>query len=975
VSAALDSAILGDLRAQVRGELRVDPLTCSLFSHDASVLAVRPIGVFSPQDEADLKTAVQFAAERRLPLHARGAGTGLAGESLGAGLILDFTRHFRTISDVGPDTVRVQPGVVLRALNDRLASEGRRFAPDPASEVACTLGGMIATNASGPRALRYGYTRAYVRDLRCVLASGQSAELGVTPLPIVPDDRVETSLAAKLAELLAANQDLIRTCYPRTQFNRLGYLLDGLTTPNGIDLAKLLVGSEGTLALVTEATLRTVPLPVERWVLFLGFASLEMAARCAPLTLSAEPSACELLDRRSLALACEADSRYEQLVTPGVQAVLLVEFEADRPGDARRAGDDLLRRMLPLRQHGLAMAQPAETAEEAAWLWRLRDLAEPLLHSVRGAGQPVAFLEDVAVPVDHLAELIFKIQDVLRQRQVTAAFLIHAGAGQVHTRPFLDLTRSEDVDKLRHVAETVHRLVLDLGGTVSTQNGTGMARTPWVPIQYGRLHQVFRAIKGLFDPLDLLNPGKIVAEAAADPLTILRRSAKPVAAPLALRLAWPEQDLAAACNRCNSCGTCRTQTAAQRMCPIFRADPHEAASPRAKANVLRDILGGALPIEHLSSDELRAVADLCVNCKMCGLECPSKVPIPKIMLEAKAQHLAEVGFRWDDWVLSRTETLAALGSHFAWLTNHLLGSRLVRWFLARLLGISPHRQLPRFAPRSFLHQARRRGWTKPPRRQGRQKVAYFVDIYANYNDPGIAEATVAVLHHHDIEVYVPPGQTGCGMAPLAYGDVETARTMARRNLNHLADLTRSGYTIVCSEPTAALMLRQDYLDLFDENDARMVATHTTELTTYLWQLYEAGELRGNLRPFEARVGHHVPCHLKALELGIHGPKLLRLIPGMTVEVLDLSCSGMAGTFGFKESAFDTSLAAGRPMLERLARADLHFGSTECSACRLQMEHAAAKTTLHPVQYLAWSYGLAPPLPKWLYGGLHGKGRG
>jgi len=394
------------------------------------------------------------------------------------------------------------------------------------------------------------------------------------------------------------------------------------------------------------------------------------------------------------------------------------------------------------------------------------------------------------------------------------------------------------------------------------------------------------------------------------------------------------------------------------MCPIFRATHAEAATPRAKANLLRHLLRPEADVRALSSNEVREVADLCVNCKMCALECPAHVKIPKLMLEAKAANVAQHGLDRTDWAFARTEAFASLGSALAPLTNVLLANRVARWLLERLFGVSRLRRLPGFAPRNFLRQAQRRGWTRKPR-SARPRVAYFVDVFANYNDPLIAEAVVAVLHHNGIEVYVPPGQVGCGMAPLAYGDVDTAREMVQHNLLILADLAREGYPILCSEPTAALMLRQDALDLLDDADARLVAGQTVELTAFLWELHQQGRLQTDFQRLDLAIGHHVPCHLKALSQPPAGPALLSLIPGLRVHTIDVNCSGMAGTFGLRASNYSLSLEAGRPMLAELARPRVLFGSTECSACRLQMEDGAGKRTLHPAQYLALAYGLLP----------------
>ncbi len=960
---ATATSLESDLRGLVRGELLLDEVQRSLYSTDASLFEIMPLGVFFPKDEEDVQVIVRYAAEHRLSLHARGAGTGLAGESLGQGLVIDFTRHFRHIHPLENDTIRVQPGVICAQLNRTLAEHGRRFAPDPASEATCTIGGMVANNASGARSMRWGYTRDHVRRLRVVGADSTCNIWGIVPLPETTVER-ELTLEPRLFRLLGLleqHRDLINLCRPQTTFNRCGYLLHDVLTPAGLEMARLFVGTEGTLGLMTEATLRTVPLPAERCVAALGFASLETAARCVPLCLPSEPAACELLDRRTLVLATEKDARYERIITPGVQALILVEYESDAWGQARRLAEKLMHQMRPLGAHGLTSVHAAASEEESEWLWQLRSMTLTTLYSMRGSECPLPFFEDIAVPPEHLTDFLHRLQTMLQRRQVTASLHLHAGAGQVHVRPFLNPRLKQNINLLRDLADEIYETVLSMGGTISTQHAVGLARRPWIEQQYGRLYPVMKEIKQLFDPMGLFNPGKILADGHGDPLEHVRRWAAPQEpVKVELQLIWPSAAMDEQANRCNGCGDCRATLDQGRMCPIYRAEPMEAASPRAKANMLRRLLSetNGLPI---GADQVRAVADLCVNCKMCQVECPSHVGIPKLMLEAKAQHVAENGLSWEEWALARTESLASLGSTFSWFTNFMLKSRSFRYLLWKLFGISRRRKLPVFASQSFIQRAARRGWTKPLHHKQGLKVAYFVDLYANYNDPEIAEATVAVLHHHGIEVYVPREQIGCGIAPLAHGDIESARRMAQRNLNHLADLARMGYTILCSEPTAALMLKQDYHDLIDDPDVGRVAESTTELTAFLGRLKGEGKLRPPVQSIPCRVGHHVPCHMKVLVPEIAAPSLLQWIPGMEVVTMDLSCSGMAGTFGFKDSFFDLSLAAGKPMLDRLRREDIHFGSTECSSCRMQMEHASGKATLHPIQYLALAYGLMPGL--------------
>jgi Fe-S oxidoreductase len=421
------------------------------------------------------------------------------------------------------------------------------------------------------------------------------------------------------------------------------------------------------------------------------------------------------------------------------------------------------------------------------------------------------------------------------------------------------------------------------------------------------------------------------------------------------------------------------------MCPIFHVTKNEAASPRAKANLLRHILSGGNG-NHLGANDVRAVADLCVNCKMCSHECPAHVNVPKLMLEAKAAHHAEHGLDRPDWITARTEAIATLGSNFALTSNTLLSNRIFRWLLERFFGVSRHRQLSEFASRSFLKRAKRRGLNRKRRapiggsrfpavafeKTWDVKAAYFVDIFPNHFDPLIAEATVAVFKHHGVDLHVPLDQKGSGMDPLSVGDVELAREMVAHNLRIFAELAREGYVIVCSEPTAALLFRQDALDLIDDSDVKLVADQTVELTAFLWQMHEKSLLRTDFQPLDLSLGHHVPCHVKALGLGIHGPELLSLIPQLKVQTIDVSCSGMAGTFGLKAKNFAASLAAGRPMLEELARPRVLFGSTECGTCRMQMEHGSGKRTLHPVQYLALAYGLMPEIGRKLRVPVGGK---
>jgi len=966
------SQLTDDLRGEFRGRLHVDAPTRTLFATDASLFQVLPHAVAVPTDEADLQLLIRYAHEQALPIIPRGAGTGLAGESLGWGIVVDLSVAFRRILDVADDRITVEAGVTLSQVNAALAARGRRFAPHPASAAICTIGGMIATNASGGNAYVHGYTRDHILGLRAIWDDGEAADL---LRPIANDASTHDEDGPRLVELrtqttalLAANRGLIQVTRPQTPFNRCGYVLHDVLGANGLDLTRLLVGTEGTLATTTRATLGTIPLPGGTASVILGFRSLTDALR-AGLTLRAAEGvvSCDLLDQRLVALARTVEGAERLVVPQSIVAVLVVTIEAASAVAAETLAQSAVERAGRVHPT-VALAGPSSGPEDLATIAQFRTAIVSGMYALGSGARPVPFIEDIAVPGEELVRFVSGVTEVLRRNDMAGSFLIHVLAGQVHTRPFIDLNNPADRARLWPVADAIHGLAISLGGSISTQHGTGLARTPWVEKQYGPLMPVFRELKRIFDPKGIWNPGKIIGPDPSRPAWPLRAEvgqpteAPPTRQPLLLWATSPELEA----SRCHGCGECRVQSAPTRMCPTFHATGQEAATPRAKANLFR-LLASDASTDALSAEEVREIADLCVNCKMCLSECRSHVNVPKLALEAKAAHYALHGLDRDGWLAARLEGLMRVAGTFAFTSNRLLGNPAARWVMEKIFGLSRKRTLPKFAHRTYLKRAKRAGLTErqvvdPTAPEAPQRVAYFVDTFANRIDTQIAMATTAVLRHNGIEVYVPPRQYGSGMTTLVEGDVDTATETAEFNVRLLAELVRDGYSVICSEPTAALALSKDYLDLLDTPDALLVAKNTFEVTDFLWRLHEAGKLRTDFNiPRSLHLGHHVPCHVKALGGLPAGPRLLALIPGVLITTIDKSCSGMAGAHGLKASAYAESLIAGEPMLASMRSTDIEFGSTECSACRLQMQEGSNKRTLHPIQYLAFAYGLLPEI--------------
>ncbi len=967
--------IQADLRGLVECDVHCDDLTLQMYATDASIYEVRPLAVVRPRSAVDVVACVQYAAENNLPIHARGAGTGLAGESLGTGLVLDFSQYMRRVLETGDDYVRIQPGVVLAQLNRHLARQGRLFGPDPSTRSVTTMGSVLALDGSGSHWPQYGSARRHVRKLQLVLADGSLIEVDRrTPLVNGASPSRQQLLASRLAELVRREAETIQVHRPRSVINRSGYQLHDVLYPDAIDLAGIVVGSEGTLALITEATLDTVPLPKYRGLTLLFFERLELAARAALEISQTEVSTCDLMDRRLLSIARETDPQYEALLPPAAEAMLLVEQNAEDATELRQRMDALVVRMRRKRKLAFESRTTLER-DERDFYWRLARRVVPMLYRLKGSTRPLPFVEDIAVPPADLPDFLVQVQNVLKSHQVTASLFAHAGHGQLHLRPFLDLTSPDDVRKMQPLAADLYEKVLQYGGTISGEHGLGYSRTWFARRQFGPLYDVYREVKRIFDPHLLLNPGKVVAEAPPPLTKNLRLLTPPAATGLedepasggqpadaralpTLQLLWPEDGALQAARACNGCGRCRTQSPDERMCPMFRLAPREEASPRAKANLLRAVMTGQLEPTELASDSLKAISDLCFQCHQCRLECPASVEIPKLVAESKAQYVAVNGLRFSDWLLTRLEKFAALGSRFAPLANHMLANRQMRWLMEKCLGIAQGRKLPRLAARSFIRTAQRRRLTRP-KRAGDNKVLYFVDIYANWFDVQLAEALVAVMEHNGISVYVPPAQYASGMPAIATGAADRALRLAKRNVAVLADAVRQGYQIVTTEPSAAVCLTYEYVNLLGDDDARLVAENTSDACDYLWRLHQRGKLELDLKPINATVGYHLPCHLRALNAGSPGENLLRLIPGLTVQRVERGCSGMAGTYGLKRENYRASLRIGWGLIAGLRDVHLQFGATECSACKIQMEQGADKPTLHPLKLLALSYGRLP----------------
>jgi FAD/FMN-containing dehydrogenase/Fe-S oxidoreductase len=945
--------LAADLTKLVTGEVFADIIHRAAYSTDASSYRIVPQCVVAPRDVRDIVAIVRYASDHGLTLAARGAGSGLAGESLCGGIVLDMTRYLRRLLRLDGETVTCEPGVVLDDLNRQLQEFRCKIGPDPSSGNRATVGGVVANNATGAHSLQYGHTAAYVESIQAVLPDGNVVEFhNDVDVELVRGDRAG-ALARECWSLLTAGKGIIDRAMPATPRNRCGYNIATVCRDKAIDLARLLAGSEGTLAIFTSITLRTVPLPRAKGLLQLEFDSLDRMARAVPTIMTTGPVACELMDRSLIGMALDQLPQYRDILPAGAAAVLLIEHVGESQAEVRAKLEATDGAVGPRATGRTMIMEP----EAQARVWKSRKDAGPLLYRQRSRKHPAEFMEDVSVDHRRLAEYLAGLDRIQKKHGITMCFFGHAGDGELHVRPYIDLGDPADRQKMLAIAEDVYTLTWSLGGTISGEHAVGLIRAGFVRRQYGdEYYAMLKKVKEIFDPTGLMNPGKILNDEPDVMFKNLRRQFPVLPERAKSELLFRENELELELEQCYGCGLCLSREPALRICPVFRALGDELGSSRAKANLLHFWATGQLEEKDFESPEFRQFLDLCVNCKMCARQCPSGVDVSMLMTVARARYARRRGLRRAELALSHSRYLSALGSALAPLSNVLMRRPAVKWFLERTAGIDQRRSLPAFRRGSFLKAGRKYLAACPPLGKPVDKVAYFVDTYANYNDHELGFAVLDVLRHNGVEV-VLPRQRPAPLPAIVYGHVRAARRDLSYNVRHFAVAVRSGCRIVCSEPSAALCLREELRHYVGGEEAALVSQNTFELMNYLQHLRSEGKLQAPERSVSDKFVYHLPCHLCAL--GDETVTLRLLQEHFKIDVTDLQagCCGLAGTFGMQEKNYDLSWRIAESLRSALKAAPTQATLTECAACKMQIEHIAPATATHPVKLIARSYGL------------------
>jgi len=949
------------LRKHLAGEVRFDAASRHLYSTDASIYRMEPLGVVIPKSVEDIVATAQIAAEAQVPITARGGGTSLSGQSIGPGIVVDCSKYLNAILDMdaAARVVRVQPGVVLDTLNSALAPHGLQFGPDVATASRANLGGMIGNNSAGARSIVYGKTIDHVRRLNVVLADGSRASFG--PLRAEEWRRrgeargLEGSIYQQVRTIVQQEREEIGRRFPRILRRVSGYNLDvlsaGLNATGDqqaplVGLHQLIVGSEGTLAFVTEAELGLVPRPKARGLLVPQFATLSAAMDAVAACLEMKPSAVELMDHLLLQLTAQNLALRDTMkaIQGQPQAVLMVEFSSDDPTEVADRVERLQQRLQGV--NGLITAVPAIDPSLREPLWNLRRAAMPLLYSMTGDRKPVTFIEDPAVEPRYLPEFVARFRALLQKHGTDGAFYGHASVGCLHIRPVLNLKDPTDVARMRRITEEVTDLVLEYGGSLSGEHGDGLARSEWNEKMFGPvLYRAFCRIKQAFDPHSLLNPGRIVH---APPMTDNLRYGPPydpLEPPTVFDYSRQEGFLRSI-ELCNGNGACR-KLQGGTMCPSYRATRDEKDTTRGRANVLRLALAGRQPLEN--SREVYEVLDLCLMCKGCKAECPSNVDVAKHKAEFLNFYYRHRSRPLSHRLLADIHRLNRLGAPLAPLVNFLQARRWFRWLLEKGAGIDRRRSLPP------LHRWHFRRWfahhpaDAAAGRNGR--VLLLADCFTTYNEPDIGRAAVRVLERAGYTVELAD-LSCCGRPMISKGFLDLARTLVQEQAGPLAQRLAQGTPLLGLEPSCLLTLVDEWTELLPGAQTKAIAAAARLADNWLVEQIHNERCKLPLRPLPQQCLLHGHCHQKAL-LGAGGTAAaLRLIPQLDVTVLDSGCCGMAGSFGFEREHYELSVQiANLALLPALAKAPEALVVAPGTSCRHQIKDLARRPARHPLEVL------------------------
>ena len=943
--------VANELKWRVQGEVRFDARSRALYATDASPYEIWPYGVVLPKSNEDVARVLEVANRHGLPVLPRGGGTSLAGQTVGQAIVLDFSKYMDAVLELNAERrwVRVQPGVVRDSLNAYLRPHRLQFTPDISTSNRANVGGMVANNSAGTRSIKYGKTVDQVLAMTVMLADGSVTELrersGAELAEKLEASGLEGDIYRQVHRVVTEHTEEIEKRFPKVMRRVGGYNLDEFTAGKPFNLAKLVCGSEGTLAVILDVTLKLEPVPTHRMLALLHFERLAQALAAVQHINRHGPSAVEIMDDVLFKLGLNNPNLAPLLdwLTGMPEAVLMVEFDGMGEEEMLRG----LRAMQadPEVQRRVAHTHLAFDPAEQARVLEFRKGGLGIYATVRGDAKPTAFIEDAAIPPERLPDYIPELKALCARHGVEVVFYGHASVGVIHARPVLNLKTEEGVALYQNISEETFGLVQKYGGSWSGEHGDGLIRSYQNKRLFGPvLYEDFRAIKRAFDPKNLLNPGKIVD---SPPMTEnLRYGADYEGVPLETHFDFSaDGGFLGAVEMCSGVGACR-KVGSGTMCPSYMATRDEDHSTRGRANVLREAMTGGLP-GGLGNQEVFDVLELCLECKACKAECPSQVDMAKLKYEFLQHYYDEHGTPLAARAFGNVHKTAPLGRLAAPVLNPLLPLKPVRWLLEKTLGVDKRRVMPRYAHQDFASWLREHPRPKP--QASRPPVALFADTWTMYYEPQLGRSALSVLEALGYQVELVPYRC-CGRTLISKGLLKEAKKLAKRNLKALKSYAGRGVPVVGLEPSCVTAFQDDYRDLVPGEASAAVAANVKLIDQFLAKEWTQGRLEPGavFRKSGAPVLFHGHCQQKA----VIGTSASKAVLGWAAEVqeLDAGCCGMAGSFGY--SHYDVSMRIGEQRLFPAARS--HRGDiVACGiSCRHQLKDGTGKTAKHLVELLA-----------------------
>ena len=947
------------LENRIRGDVSFDEMTLGIYSTDAGFYQMKPVAVVLPVDDEDVKAAVKTAAEFGISILPRGGGTSLGGQAIGHSMILDFTRYMNKIIELNAVErwVRVQPGIVLDNLNAELARHGLLFAPDPATSSRAAIGGLMGNNSSGTKSIIYGLTRDHVLESRILLADGTEMELKeLSPEEYEQkcgssnENRREAEIYGKFKEIIEKNREEIGKRYPKVMRRVQGYNLDAFTSTANWDLNKLIIGSEGSLAVILEAKLNLVPLPKKKILCTIHFSELQNAISAVEPILLHKPSAVEVIDS-DLMTGARNNLNIAPLcgfIEGDPKGILIVEFYGDTQEEVRQKAEKLV---VDMQNQQRGYAWPIiEPPDEQAKVWAVRKNGLGLIIGMKGDRKPIAFIEDSCVPVEVLPEYVDRIIQFCKGLGVSLALYAHASVGTIHLRPILNLKEQKSIDQMKAIAEFSFGLIQKYGGSLSGEHGDGRVRSPLLERFFGpTVYGALREVKELFDPAGLMNPGVIIDPEPIDHNLRYGPTYKTPDVPTVYHYR-EDGSFAGAVEMCSGIGVCR-QTLTATMCPSFRATLDEEHTTRGRANALRLAMTGQLGPDALTGKRLYEVLDLCLSCKGCKSDCPSNVDLARLKSEFLQKYHDAHGFGLRERIVAGSPNMSALISGWmAPFVNFFQKTYVFRKTLEIIAGFDCRRRLPEYAFHKFPVWFKKHSKTNGA---GNKKVVLFNDTYMNFHETNVGISAVELLESCGYEVIL--ANAGCCQRPgISHGFLRKAKKEGEKTLRNLDKFIQQGLQIVVCEPGCCSALTDDLPDLIeDEQLGKRIKSNVMMIDEFLYREILNGNLDCSFTSPYNSILIHGHCHQKSLYGTTSMKEVLGRVPDIKVTEVDSGCCGMAGSFGYEKEHYDLSMQIGEDRLFPAVRnREEGTAVVACGfSCRHQIDHGTGVKALHWVETL------------------------